>query len=76
MSVSRRDFLTSALAGSVAVGLSNAGAQESSENKNTAKRAAKLGRRATLGTTRGFGTQIVAAFLAFDYGHTTPSTRD
>jgi N4-(beta-N-acetylglucosaminyl)-L-asparaginase len=44
MPVSRRDFLTSALAGSVAVGLSTdaQGAQESPENKNTTRRAAKL----------------------------------
>jgi N4-(beta-N-acetylglucosaminyl)-L-asparaginase len=44
MPVSRRDFLTSALAGSVAVGLSTdvQGAQESPENKNTTKKAAKL----------------------------------
>ena len=41
MPVSRRDFLTSALAGSVAVGLPNAAGQES-ENKNSIKRAAKL----------------------------------
>jgi N4-(beta-N-acetylglucosaminyl)-L-asparaginase len=42
MPFSRRDFLSSALAGSVAAGLSSAGAQESPANKNTAKRAAKL----------------------------------
>jgi N4-(beta-N-acetylglucosaminyl)-L-asparaginase len=44
MSVSRRDFLTSTLAGSVAVSLSTdvLGAQESPENKNTIKKAAKL----------------------------------
>ena len=44
MPVSRRDFLTSTLAGSVAVGLSTdgQGAQESPENKNTTKKAAKL----------------------------------
>lgn len=42
MPVSRRDFLSSALAGSVAVSLRSAHAQQSSENKNTSKRAAKL----------------------------------
>jgi N4-(beta-N-acetylglucosaminyl)-L-asparaginase len=44
MPVSRRDFLTAALAGSVAVGLSTdaQGAQESPENKNTTRRGAKL----------------------------------
>src|SRR5438067_8587139 len=42
MPVSRRDFLSSALAGSVAAGLSSAGAQESAGSKNTAKHAAKL----------------------------------
>jgi hypothetical protein len=43
MPFSRRDFLTSTLAGSVAFGLStNSSAQESAENKNTTKRAAKL----------------------------------
>ncbi|MCU1269796.1 MAG: glycosylasparaginase precursor [Acidobacteriaceae bacterium] len=44
MTVSRRDFITTALAGSVAVGLStDAGAtQESSEKKNKEKHAAKL----------------------------------
>ena len=42
MPVSRRDFLSSALAGSVAAGLSSAGAQESPANKNAGKRAAKL----------------------------------
>jgi N4-(beta-N-acetylglucosaminyl)-L-asparaginase len=44
MPISRRDFLTSALAGSVAVGLSTGtqAAQDSPGNKNTAKHAAKL----------------------------------
>ena len=44
MPISRRDFLSSALAGSVAVGLSTGtqAAQESTGNKNTAKHAAKL----------------------------------
>src|SRR5438874_5045498 len=42
MPVSRRDFLSSALAGSVAAGLSSAGAQDSAGSKNTAKHAAKL----------------------------------
>jgi len=42
MPLSRRDFLNSALAGSVAATLSSASAQQSSENKSTSKHAAKL----------------------------------
>ena len=43
MPVSRRDFLTSAAAGSVAFGLStDAQTTQSSESKNTEKHAAKL----------------------------------
>src|SRR5690242_858748 len=43
MPLSRRDFITSTLAGSVALGLSsNSSAEESSENRSATERASKL----------------------------------